>query len=159
MNLFTRSFRPRLLSSIKIEYQELQSKALKNSLSSVKSINHYFFVGSTLEQQPRALASVIYFPKMVQTSGVCCLSFSWRCELRVSYPNREQQILSNDFIVPFKKKKEFLKYDTTASLQSTVAQWGVRILRYFFLYDFCSTVFRRLCRLLTTGILIFIVSI
>ena len=72
-----------------------------NSKSSVKPINHHILCRLCAPGKKQAVASICY---LFSQAGSAMLSFFLGFEREESYPNREQQILSNDFIVPLKKR-------------------------------------------------------
>ena len=106
----------------------------------MKSINHYFFVGSTVQNTwvvAKRSRLLFIFPRRRRRFR-CMLSFVFLAMMRV-----EKRVLSKSGTVDieqwlhcsFEKKKEFLKYDTTAALVVNCGTMGGSILRYFFLYE------------------------
>ena len=107
----------------------------------MKSINHYFFVGSTVQNTwvvAKRSRLLFIFPGR-RRSFRCMLSFVFLAMMRVE----TRGVISKSGTVDieqwlhcsFEKKKEFLKYDTTAALVVNCGTMGGSILRYFFLYE------------------------
>ena len=107
----------------------------------MKSINHYFFVGSTVQNTwvvAKRSRLLFIFPRRRRRFR-CMLSFVFLAMMRVE----KRGVISKSGTVDieqwlhcsFEKKKEFLKYDTTAALVVNCGTMGGSILRYFFLYE------------------------